>query len=223
MGKLFNAIKNNYDELAKFQEKQEKDYFVLTTYDNIVKNITKSRYLNYFINEINNNQKYYFGSEDNFKAFLEQNKALFPNSNIPKALYDGNTVMIDVKGVDYEKILDTLEGKIGEGKTNELLEKYKSFKPDGTRLENPFKTYNKKIINELDELNLDEAKIKEFTEALEYASNELVVKKTEDDTDKIIDNINRIREKEAKSSLSKVASIVGADVEKVTQIAGRKK
>ena len=220
MGKLFSAVKNNYDELAKFQDQQEKNYFVETTYDNIVKYNTKTKYLNYFINEIQNNSKYYFGSEDNFKAFLEQNKELFPNSSIPKALYDGNTVMIDVKGVNYEKILDTLEGKIGEGKTNELLEKYKSFKPVEPKREYPFKEYNTGIINGLDELNIDETKLKEFKDALNYAADELVVKKTEDETDKIIDNINRVREKEAKTALRNVSAEVGADVEKVTKIAG---
>ena len=43
MGKLFSAVKNNYDELAKFQDQQEKNYFVETTYDNIVKYNTKTK------------------------------------------------------------------------------------------------------------------------------------------------------------------------------------
>ena len=221
MGKLFDAIKKNYDELAQFQEKQEQNFMVETTYDNIVNNIPKLSYLNFFINQVENDKKYYFNSEEKYDRFIEENKEIFSNNSksIPKAKYDGNTVMIDVKGVDYEKILNTLEEKIGKSKTEELLEKFKNFTPREPQVVHPFKDYTKGIVNNLDELNLSEEKIAEFKEVLEYASEELINKKQdEDETDHIIDQINSVRERIAKSSIKKVAEEIGADSEKVDSL-----
>ena len=88
MGKLFDAIKKNYDELAQFQEKQEQNFMVETTYDNIVNNIPKLSYLNFFINQVENDKKYYFNSEEKYDRFIEENKEFFSNNSksIPKAI-----------------------------------------------------------------------------------------------------------------------------------------
>ena len=53
MGKLFNAIKDKYDGLVKFQYDQQKNFIALTTYDNIYKKIEETRYVNFFFNEKN--------------------------------------------------------------------------------------------------------------------------------------------------------------------------
>lgn len=220
MGKLYEAIKKNYDELAEFQDKQEQNYIEETTYDNVVANLSKLRYLNFFINQIGNAPEYYFGSAEKYDSFVEKNKELFPNNEkrIKRADYDKNKIMIDVKGVDYEKILNTLEERIGEAKTSELLEKFKNFTPRELKVDHPFETYNKDIINHLDELNITEDKINEYKEALLYASEELIIKKEADDTDSIIDNISKLRDYNAKSSIKRVAEDVGADPEKVESI-----
>ena len=217
MGKLFNAVKSNYDALAQFQDKQEQNYMVETSFDNIINNIPKVIYLNYFINQVESDKKYYFGSEDKYNTFIEETKGVFSNNTkqIPKAIYDEKKVMIDVKGVEYEKILDTLEKKIGEEKTNELLEKFKSFTPREPKIDHPFTDYNKKIENELDELNITSDKINEYKEALQYAAEELIVKKEKDNTEQIIDHVNRVRELNAKAVIRQVADEIGADGEKV--------
>ena len=217
MGKLFNAIKKNYNELVKFQESQEKDYLHNTTFDRVTKGIENTGYINYFINEIQNNADYYFGSKELFTNFIEQNKEIFPGkgNEIPKASYVYSTGTIDVKGVGYEKILNSLEEKIGEAKTNELIEKYKKYSPAKPVEIHPFEEHNKKIINQLDELQISDEKINEFKDALNYASKELFIKKDPDETDKIIDSINAVRSKQAKPNIKKVAQEVGADPEKV--------
>ena len=223
MGKLFNAVKKNYDELANFQDKQEKNYMGETTFDNIINNIPNVSYLNYFINQVENDKNYYFGSEEKYNNFIEENKGVFSSNSktLPKASYDENKVMIDVKGVEYEKILDTLEQKIGAEKTNELLEKFKSFTPKEPKIDHPFTDYNKKIENELDELNISDEKIKEYKEALQYASDELIVKKEIDDTEHIIDHINRARELNAKAVIRQISEEVGANAEKVDAMKSR--
>ena len=221
MGKLFDAVKKNYDELVEFQNKQEQNFMVETTFDNIMNNIPKVGYLNFFINQIENNKTYYFNSLEKYDSFIEENKEVFFNKSksIPKAEYDGNTVMIDVKGIDYEKILNTLEEKIGSSKTEELLEKFKDYTPRKPQVVHPFKDYTKGILNNLDELNVSEEKMNEFKEALQYASEELINKKPdEDETDHIIDQINSVREKNAKSYVKKVAEDIGADSEKVDSL-----
>ena len=81
MGKLFNAIKKNYDEMVEFQNKQEQNYLSETTYDNIYGNKKKLPYLNYFIDQIQNNKKYYFGNDEAYKTFMEQNKETFPGDS----------------------------------------------------------------------------------------------------------------------------------------------
>lgn len=221
MGKLFDAVKENYDKLANFQDKQEQNYMVETTFDNIINNIKEVRYLNFFINQIENEPEYYFGSKENHQSFMEKNKELFSGNitKIPKADYDSNTVSIDVKGVDYEKILDTLEARIGEAKTKELLNNFKEYTPKEPKLLHPFEKFNKDIENGLDELNISDDKLNEYKDALKYASEELVVKATDDEqTDHIIDQINKVRELRARSSIRAVAQEVGANAEKVDSI-----
>ena len=220
MGKLFNAIKKNYDEMVEFQNKQEQNYLSETTYDNIYGNKKKLPYLNYFIDQIQNNKKYYFGNDEAYKTFMEQNKETFPGDSetIPQADYEKVTVSIDVKGVDYEKILNTLEEKIGAQKTNELLEKYKKFTPAEAKVDHPFEKLTTKIKNELDELNINELKINEYKEALDYANDELIIKTGTDETNALIDDINSVREKEAKSHVRQFAQEIGADSDKVESL-----
>lgn len=221
MGKLFDAAKKNYDELVEFQNKQEQNYVVETTFDNMFENMSKSYYLNFFINEVENNKAYYFGSEDNYKSFMEKNMELFSNktNSIQKATYDGNKVMIDVKGVDYEKILDTIENRIGESKTNELLEKFKTFTPREPQRTHPFKALTKKIENELFDYNVSEEKKEEYKQALEYVSEEFIIKDQDETTDHLIDQINSVREKSAKTQVLKVAEEVGVNAEKADALA----
>ncbi len=220
MGKLFNAIKKNYDEMVEFQNKQEQNYLGETTYDNIYGNIKKLPYLNYFINQIQNDKKYYFGNDEAYKAFMEQNKETFPGDSetIPQASYSKITVTIDVKGIDYEKMLDTLEEKIGEKKTEELLQRFKKFAPTGPKENHPFEKLTTKVINELDELNITSAKINEYKEALTYANDELIIKSDTETVNDLIDNINSVREKEAKAHVKQFAQDIGADSDKVESL-----
>ena len=220
MGKLFNAIKDKYDGLFKFQYDQQKNFIALTTYDNIYKKIEETKYVNFFFNEITNNAEYYFGSKENFKLFLERDKELFPGKalEIPKAEYSNNTGIIDIKGIDYEGILNAFEEKLGHKKTEELLAKYEKFVPKQYTPVHPFDKYTKDIVNNLDELNLTEDKLNEYKDALAFANEELIIKKADTNTDKVIDSINKVRENEARGHIKEVAIEIGADGDKVDSL-----
>ena len=222
MGKLFDAIKPKYDELAKLQNDQENNYVLEVNFTNLYNAIPKASYINFFINEVSNNQEYYFKSKENFNAFIEQNREIFPgNKNeIPKALFDekNNTGIIDVKGIEYERILDAIEEKIGEDKTKELLEKYKDFTPSTPKYNHPFSKVTTDIINKLDELNLNEIEINQYKDALNYANEELVVKRKMIDMDHLIDTVARVRDKNSKSSIIEFSNEIGADANKIESL-----
>ena len=57
MGKLFDAIKKNYEALLKFQNDQEQDYLKTTNFNNLYKVQSNINYLNFMIDEVNSNAK----------------------------------------------------------------------------------------------------------------------------------------------------------------------
>lgn len=215
MGKLFQAVKKYYDDLLKLQNNQEKNFLKETKFANLYKETPKIKYLNFFINDVNKNARNYFGSRDEFIKFIKDNKDVFNERSvdIPEAYFKKDQCKIDVKSVDYEKILDRIEQRLGEKQTNALLEKFKAYNPEALLKEtHPFKELTDTYKQDLNNLNLTPEKIKEYQEALDYSSDELI-EKHEENLDDLIDAVSISRDLEATPKLADIANEVGVNQE----------
>ena len=217
MGKLFDAVKKVYNELSDFQMKQDANFIEETTFTNLYNAHPKELRLNFFFNEIQSEPDYYFNSEESFKNFIEQNRELFPGNSaaIPMASLNYNTGIIDVQGIQYEKMLDALESKIDAAKVDELIERYEKYQLPKPIENHPFKKITTSIVNELDELKLNENQINDYTEALNYINDQFITLKNKFDVNDMVDLISLNRDKEAKSHIKTYANEIGADGEKL--------
>ncbi len=220
MGKLYEKIKKYYDEIVSFQNKQENDYVKETTFKNLYKISEKVNSLNYFLVEINDNKNTYFGNKDNYKEFLANNKDVFAQNHydLPYAVVQDNG-KIDVKSVDYETILNTIEAKLSDDKINLLLDKFEKYNPTISQtFTNPLTPLATDIINDVSSLELTKEESDKIIETINYVNSEIVEKHGENNIDKLIDKISIVRDYESKKYIDEVANEVGTDADKVHEL-----
>ncbi len=218
MGKLFDAIKKNYEALLKFQNDQEQDYLKTTNFNNLYKVQSNINYLNFMIDEVNSNAREYFGDYDKYRKYLNDNSDIYPKNayNIPKARYT-YTGLVDVKTDDFKAIFDSLENTIGKNKTDLLISKFEKYNPEANlKVEShPFNDKIQGIINDLDVFNLEQSKLNSYKDALLYANNELIIKKGFNEVDHVIDAISLTRDTKSKEYIKDYANEIGSNGEKV--------
>ena len=220
MGLLYEKIKKHLENVVAFQDKQEADYVKETTFNNLYKTTEELNSLNYFLVEINDHKTNYFGSIDNYKAFLDENRNVFTKSvfDLPYATIASNG-KVDVKSVDYEAMLDTIEKKIGTDKTNELIQKFEQYNPTiDTTVSNPFTPLVNDIINDMSDLDLTEEEKNEIIDSLNYANSEIVEKHGNPSMDKLIDKVSLVRDTVAQSKVIEVSNNHGIDADKVVAL-----
>lgn len=220
MGKLFNAIKKYHDELLKYQNNQENDYTNTTTFNNAFKAYKNMLYTNYIFDLIGRKPRDYFGSNENFFEFLRNNKEIFDHKefDFPKAIFESDG-SFDIKSKNYELMLDTVENFLGEKRTDKLLEEFINYKP---KMDNepthPYKLTIDAIKMETHSFDFTNQYTKELNEALDYANDVILEKKTENEVDKIIDYISLKRDTIAKKQIGDFGNEHAVDGEKLKNL-----
>ena len=215
MGKLFDKIKKEYASLKKMEELQNKDYLKNTHYDNLFKAYHDVTYVNFMIEEINRSPSKYFGSEQNYQDFLNNNKDLFPGNTQSIPTTSNNFGRIKATHYDFEGIFNAIEKTIGDKKVEELLEHQNNYENEkGISITHPFDSLIKTMVNDLKDLNLNEEDLKKYTDDLNYINNELVEKHGDDQVDKVIDGLSYKRDVEAAKNVKEVGISHGVDADK---------
>ena len=203
MGRLYELIKDKYESLVTFQNMQENEYENVMNYNNLYNVMINEQFVNYFIDQINNNKRTIFGSREGYSLFIKNNSEVFPKDTytIPTIKF-GDYGMLNAKDYDFPKILDLIEQKLGEKKVDELINNYLEFTPKmQTPPTNPFKDIIEEIKTEIADYGFKEKELEEYKQALDFANSEIVEKHDEGEIDRLIDSVNMSRHKIAISKL----------------------
>ena len=196
MGKLFELIKKNVEELKQYEALQQTNFLESINYDVVLKAYNNSRMIRALTSTIDFQGKKIFGSSKNYTDFLQ--------NNIKKEIYylPQYSLEMDNPLEDYEKILNKIEDNLSEEQIETICEQFEQTKD---KLFAPAThIYDGKIKDIKDEIStipnnlMDENEKKEIIKSLDFARDILIKKNGEHYLDKAIDIASKGRDNEAK-------------------------
>jgi hypothetical protein len=196
MGKLYELVRKNVEELKQFEALQQTDFLASRKYDAVLKAYNNTRVLKAMTTSIDFQGKKIFGNAKNYSDYL--------NDNIEKGLYffPYYSLEIDKPIDDYEKILNKFEASLNEEQIEAICEQFEQTKEKLFAKETHI--YEQKIKDIKEEINLfpdnliTENEKKEIIKSLDFASDILIKKNGEHYHDKVIDIASKGRDIEAK-------------------------
>lgn len=227
MGRLFNLIKKEIEEIEKHATLEKANLIKAKTFPNVVSDNNNILKVNGLIDIINLKAPKLFGSRDEFKAFLRENDELFAKKgpfkddfetsipNIKKLYPDHYTGEIS----DYETVFDRLEEKLGKNNIDAIIDAYDKdacVKPPV--LTNPMEPYINNIKKDIDTLYQDQEDKERLKANLDYANKMLVEKKHRGQYDKVIDDVSISRVYLAKDNIEEYAIEKGLDPDKLVSL-----
>jgi hypothetical protein len=219
MGKLFESIKKEYEEVKTYSLYEQGNFMAAKTFPRAYKDFENAKRINVLLGEINGNCETYFGSRENFDKFLKDNRDLFLDTPL-RLTYISKFDHVTRNLEDYEKILNAVENAVGEENTNKILEatQEKLLNP-GTNADYVLKPYIENIKNDINTLFVDEDEqsINGMKESLDYIANDLIAKKSEGPWNDLIEDVSVGRTYAAKQGLKDFATEYGYDFEKINK------
>ena len=219
MGKLFNSIKKEYEEVKTYSLYEQGNFMAAKTFPRAYKDFENAKRINVLLGEINGNCETYFGSRENFDKFLKDNRNLFLDTPL-KLTYISKFDHVTRNLEDYEKILNAVENAVGEENTNKILvaTQEKLLNP-GTNADYVLKPYIENIKKDADTLFQEENAefIKGIKESLDYIGEDLIAKKSEGPWNDLIEDVSVGRTYAAKQGLKDFATEYGYDFEKINK------
>ena len=194
MGKLYELIKKNVEELKEFEALQQTNFIESRKYDVVLKAYNNVRIIKALTMNLDSKGKKIFGSQNNYITFLNDNirKDIY---YIPQYIFDsGNPVE------DYEQILDKIEENLDDNQIKIISEQFEQTKEK--LFVEPTHIYNQKIKDIKNEINsfpnelFKENEKDEIIKSLDFANEIFIRKDGEYYQDNVIDIASKGRETE---------------------------
>ena len=186
MGKLFDFIKQKYQNLIEFQKLQKDDYIKSRNFNNYLQPRYDLIYFSRFITSLNNK----------FEANLKNNDIIAGGKiAFPSFKYELP---------NYEEILYKLEENLTEEQVDRFINDFKqNLEKSFGNPSHPFEKVINKLKNDLDEIELSDSNnqldIKDTKKALDFANEMIVEKHDSNHVDFTIDEISNLRDAEARN------------------------
>ena len=202
-------------ELRDFKAVWESDLEKALKFKPVLASKETAYQLGRFMRLLNNSSKVYFGSKENYDAFIAKHADLFPKRRFPNILSHQETGKITIEEGDFEKILDALDEEFKD--RPEVLENlyFDECNPDLHQVNHPMSELVDSIKADVDKLYEGEETKKELKDALDYANEELVEKLGPNLVDNAIDAVSNKRALMAHNDFDAFVEKNGLDASKV--------
>lgn len=203
MGKLYNLVKKSLEELNSYRQTEQDNFLESKLFPNVYKAFLNEKPINVLAGIINNDAAKYFGSRDNFKAFLRGNANLLNEESPYEVPVPAKFEHVYKPLAQYEEFFNNLENNLGEEKVNDIIKEYENrINSKVETVNHPLKPDIDLIKNDVDKLINDPKLAEQYKADLDYLNDCLVEKKsTRNEIDHLIDDANVSREYQAEKQM----------------------
>ncbi len=208
MSKLYELIRKDIEELKKIRENEEKNFDKAKSFPESYKEDLLIARVNKLIRNASRLTRKALGTEE-FKKLVGTYKNISDGHSLDEIRYIENYKLKPI--LDYEKIFDLIESKIGDDVVNQIIQEYD---PDILKYDKPAEPYIRAILLDMEEIPGISNEEKELNKKYLNFLKDEIVEKNDNLVDDAIDHVAVKRSIKATANFGNWLEKNGIDKEK---------